>query len=90
MAVSTPWEAVDVSHEVEMIARALEQHGPTERRVLADRVAARYWGPGVFRRALGEALAQGRAYRVSRTAFAPARQSSGAGAEEPPVPAGGG
>jgi hypothetical protein len=71
MAVSTPWDAVDVHHEADAIVRALEQHGPTDRRVLAERVGSRYWGPGLFRHALGEALRDGRAYRLSRTTVAP-------------------
>ena len=58
--------------EIEMLARALEQHGPTERRVLAQRVGGRYWGPGRFAAALRVAVDQGRAQRLSRHTYGPA------------------
>jgi MFS family permease len=80
MAAVTPWEAVNVSHEAEIISRALREHGATERRVLADRVGARYWGPGVFGDALAQVLRDGRAYRVSRTAVAPGQTQGDGGA----------
>jgi MFS family permease len=70
MAVSTPYARGALAHEVDSIVQALEQDGPTERRALALRVGARYWGPGVFRRALELALTQGRVRRISRTTIA--------------------
>jgi hypothetical protein len=42
-----------------MIQRALEDRGSANRRELARRVGARYWGPGRFRSALREAVAEG-------------------------------
>jgi MFS family permease len=72
MAVSSAVDTVGVDREVEIIRRALEDHGPTSSRELARLVGARYWGPGRFRRALREALTKGRARRVSRDRYAPA------------------
>jgi len=54
---------------IEAIQRALDEHGATERRELATLVGARYWGPGVFRRALREAVADGEIRRTSRTTY---------------------
>jgi len=52
---------------IHAIQRALDEHGATERRELATLVGARYWGPGVFRQALREAVADGEIRRTSRT-----------------------
>ena len=65
-----------LEHEIEAIARALEEHGETTRTELARLVGARYWGPGRFRRALREAEADGLVRRVSRTTYA---RAGGAG-----------
>ena len=62
----------DLEREIDVIARALHEHGATGRRELAQRVGARYWGPGRFRLALREAVEEGRARRLSRSTFAPA------------------
>ncbi len=48
-----------LDEHVEAIERALDEHGPTERRELEQLVGARYWGPGVFHDALREAVADG-------------------------------
>ena len=56
--------------EIEIIARALEEHGELGREELARRIGARYWGPGRFRAALREALREGRIRRVSRSRYA--------------------
>jgi hypothetical protein len=61
----------DLDREIDVIARALEDQGPTGRADLARVVGARYWGPGRFREALREAVDEGRARRVSRDTFAP-------------------
>jgi hypothetical protein len=45
MAVSAPVEAVAFEREVAAIEAARADHGPTERRELAARVDARFWGP---------------------------------------------
>jgi MFS family permease len=69
----------DLDREVEVIARALEEHGPTERDELEGLVGARYWGPGRFRAALREAVEEGRAVRLARDVYGPPSRSSQAG-----------
>jgi MFS family permease len=71
MAPSKPDDTMDLDREIEAIARALEEHGPTERRELSRLVGARYWGPGRFRVALREAVEEGHARRLSRSTFGP-------------------
>ena len=61
----------DLDREIDVIARALDERGATDRDELAKAVGARYWGPGRFRRALREAVEEGRARRVSRNTYAP-------------------
>jgi hypothetical protein len=70
----------DLDREIDMIGRALEDHGATERRELARVVGAHYWGPGRFRSALREALAEGRVRRVGRSTYAPPESRDGSGA----------
>jgi len=70
------WSAPDAAAgmlepQIEAIERTLAETGPTERRVLAQLVGARYWGPGRFRLALEEALREGRVRRQSRNVIAP-------------------
>ena len=43
-------------------------------------VGARYWGPGRFPAAVREAVAEGRARRVSRATLAPPEDGGGEGA----------
>ncbi len=72
-----------LDHEIEIISRALREHGELSRDELGRRVGARYWGPGRFRAALREAVAEGTARRVSRSSYAApdgAGASSGASA----------
>jgi MFS family permease len=71
MAASTLDDAEDLDREIAAISQALDEHGPTERRELAHLVGARYWGPGRFRAALREAVAEGHARRLSRSTFGP-------------------
>jgi hypothetical protein len=52
-----------LDNEVQAIERALDEHGPTERRALAQMVSSRYWGPGVFGAALREAIEGGQVAR---------------------------
>jgi hypothetical protein len=66
--------------EVEIIGRALAESGETTRADLARRVGARYWGPGRFRGALREAVAEGAARRVRRDRYAPSDGAPGEGA----------
>jgi MFS family permease len=60
-----------LDHEVEAIARALQERGPLEREELRSLIGARYWGPGRFREALETALREGRVKRRSRTILEP-------------------
>lgn len=72
--VNTTEEALD--REIEVIARALDEHGPTERQELARMVGARYWGPGRFGAALRTAVEEGRVQRLSRGTYGPARKDA--------------
>jgi MFS family permease len=72
MSVAGPSPQVPLDNEVEVIARALDEHGSADRRELRRRVGARYWGPGRFQAALRQAVATGRAKRLPRGQFAPA------------------
>jgi hypothetical protein len=69
-AVTAPDSPRTLDSEVRAIERALDEHGPTGRRELAQLVGSRYWGPGVFGAALREAIAEGQVGRVSRATFA--------------------
>lgn len=59
-----PETALD--HEIETISRAVSEHGPVTLRDLHRVVGARYWGPGEFRKAMREALAENRIARKRR------------------------
>jgi hypothetical protein len=61
----------DLEPEVDRVARAVEEHGPVERRDLAVRAGARSWGPGRFGLALREAVRQGRIAEVRRNVYGP-------------------
>jgi MFS family permease len=61
-----------LDQEIGIIGRALAETGETTRGELARKVGARYWGPGRFRTALREAVAEGSARRVRRDRYAPA------------------
>ena len=69
-AVTAPDNPRTLDQEVQAIERALDEHGPTERRALAQMVGSRYWGPGVFGAALRQAIADGHVRSVSRSTFA--------------------
>ncbi len=76
--VAPPWmvsspadDADDLDREITAISQALDEHGATDRHELARLVGARYWGPGRFRLALGEAVEEGHARRLSRSTFGP-------------------
>jgi MFS family permease len=62
-----PEEALDF--EIEFILRALQEHGPTDRHLLATRVGARYWGPGAFHAALRTAERDDLVRRTSRNTY---------------------
>jgi len=65
----------DLDREIEIIQRALQDHGSANRRELARRVGARYWGPGRFRTALREAIEEGGVKRLRGGEYAPAHDS---------------
>ncbi len=67
----------ELEREVDIIARALQDHGTVSRHELERLVGARFWGPGRFRAALREALEEGRAQRRSHSSFAPAKPAEG-------------
>ncbi len=77
-----------VDREIEIIARALEEHGELGREELGRRIGARYWGPGRFRAALREAVAEGAVRRVSRSRYAAADGGGGGPAGRPAPQAG--
>ncbi|HET8604948.1 MAG TPA: hypothetical protein VFM09_13550 [Marmoricola sp.] len=62
-------EALD--HEISMIENAVREEGPLEEDNLRELVGARFWGPGRFRPAVKEALAEGRVVRVGHNRLAP-------------------
>jgi MFS family permease len=64
-----PTAVTELQREVEAIGRAVDEGGPISRDELFRSVGARRWGPGRFRRALGEALATGRIRRTGRGRF---------------------
>src|SRR5690606_38052355 len=67
---------IALDREVNAIAQALSEHGPTSRQRLAELVGARYWGPGRFRAALREAVHEGLARPETRNRFAPPPSSA--------------
>ena len=60
-----------LDQEIDVIARALNEHGPADRAELAQLVGARYWGPGRFGQALRAAVNEGRVQRLSRRTYGP-------------------
>jgi hypothetical protein len=67
----TTGEDIALDREVDAIARALSEHGPTDRARLAELVGGRYWGPGRFRAALREAMHEGRAQPLTGNRYGP-------------------
>ncbi|MFA1541435.1 MFS transporter [Actinomadura monticuli] len=79
---SSAWASdadIALDREVNAIARALVEHGPTSRNRLAELVGARYWGPGRFRAALREAVHEGRARPLARNQYGPPGSNDGSG-----------
>ena len=74
---ASPESAEALELEVDVIARALDEHGPLERGELARLVGARYWGPGRFRQALRAAIDEDRAQRRSRGTYGPPDSGDG-------------
>ncbi|MDT7705569.1 MAG: hypothetical protein QOG20_1176 [Pseudonocardiales bacterium] len=73
---ATSDEALD--RELETIGRAVDRHGPMRRGALAGYVEGRHWGPRRFRRALRQAVDEGRVQRLSRDAYGPRGQAGAA------------
>jgi len=73
MPVSSQAEGPDMTPEVRRIEAALAESGTMERHDLARAVGARFWGPGRFSAALGQAVRDGRVHRVGRSSFAAGR-----------------
>jgi MFS family permease len=65
-----------LDHEIETIARALAEHGELSRDELAQLIGARHWGPGRFRTALREAIAEGAARQVGPNRLAPPQEAT--------------
>jgi MFS family permease len=70
MPLAFPEREVGLEREVAIIERALKEHGSANRRELGRRVGARYWGPGRFRAALREAIAEDKVRRLRRDQYA--------------------
>ena len=75
-AQGAPETALD--HEIETIARAVQEHDTMGLRELHRAMGARYWGPGEFRKAMREALAENRIARTHRGKVSAPRGSDGA------------
>ena len=76
-------DLTSLDREVEIIAGALQEQGPTERRELVRLTGARYWGPGRFSLALREAVSDGAVRRAGRNTYEPAREPERTGSEGP-------
>ncbi|HVV90775.1 MAG TPA: MFS transporter [Solirubrobacterales bacterium] len=79
MSLAGPHPRISLDREVDLIARALEEHGDTGRKELRRLVGARAWGPGRFSEAVVEAVRRGRIRRLPRGRFAPAHGDKGNG-----------
>lgn len=77
---TTPPEVLD--REIESIARALAERGALSAAELSAVVGARFWGPGRFRAALREAVAEGRAERLARGRYGPGSADRTAGDQQ--------
>jgi MFS family permease len=71
-----------LDEEIEIIRRAVEEHGELSRDELARRIGARYWGPGRFRAALRQAAIEGAVSRNGRNRVGPSRHPVQTGARE--------
>lgn len=83
VGASVPRSPELLAHERRALERALDEHGPTSRAELRRLVGARYWGPGVFGRALAEAVEDGGVRRVGRNTYAAADGAGGSREDEP-------
>jgi MFS family permease len=71
-----PTPVAELRREVEAIGRAVDEGGPISGEELFRLVGGRRWGPGRYRRAVGEAVAVGRIRRTSRGRFEPAESGT--------------
>jgi len=70
MAVSSySYDERELDREVDTIESVLRDGGPLDRDALATAVHARAWGPGRFRLALREAIAEGKVRQLGRRRF---------------------
>lgn len=69
MSTNVTRAAVPLDREVAAIEAVLGTQGPLLRRALADAVGARRWGPGVFDRALREAVVLGEVARTTQRRY---------------------
>jgi hypothetical protein len=60
-----------LEREMSLIERALKDQGEMRRSDLGDLLGCKYWGPGRFRRALKEAVEQGRIRHAGVGRYAP-------------------
>ena len=58
-----------IDHEIALLENALRDDGPTDVRSLANKVGARRWGPGRFRAAIREGVAEGALVRRGRGVY---------------------
>ena len=70
ISAAAPFPPGLLDHEISAIERVLAERGPLSRSEIQRLAGARYWGPGVFRRALAEAVADGAVRRVGRDTYA--------------------
>ena len=59
-----------LDHAISAIERVFTERGPLSRPEFQRLVGARYWGPGVFSRALAEAVADDTIRRAGRDIYA--------------------
>jgi MFS family permease len=83
--IAQPADEAWLDEQIGIIQRALGEHGALPRSELAHRVGARYWGPGVFRRALREAILEEIVRRVGRDRYELATDGAPDGGNGKPV-----
>ena len=69
MSTNVTRSAPPLDREVAAIEAVLGTQGPLQRRALVDAVGARRWGPGVFDRALREAVVLGEVARTTQRRY---------------------
>jgi MFS family permease len=72
----SPTDPAWLEREIGIIDRALQQQGELDGYELAERIGARYWGPGRFRAALRGAVSDGIARRTGRNRYASGRETA--------------